>query len=66
MRLYEQGRVVEACTVFQGLIAVDPNLYLANAALGAMDLTDGRLDSALSHLAKAVELNPTIHQCMPI
>ena len=49
---------MEACTVFQGLIAVDPNLYLGNAALGAMDLTDGRLDSALSHLTKAVELNP--------
>jgi predicted Zn-dependent protease len=58
VRLYEQGRAAEARTVFQGLIAVDPNLYLGNAALGAMDLTDGRLDSALSHLTKAVELNP--------
>ena len=58
VRLYEQGRTPEARTVFQGLIALDPNLYLGNAALGAMDLTDGRLDSALSHLTKAVELNP--------
>jgi tetratricopeptide (TPR) repeat protein len=58
VRLYEQGRTAEARTVFQGLIALDPNLYLGHAALGAMDLTDGRLDSALSHLTKAIELNP--------
>ncbi|HJZ97575.1 MAG TPA: tetratricopeptide repeat protein [Candidatus Solibacter sp.] len=58
VRLYEQGRASEARTVFQGLIALDPNLYFGNAALGAMDLIDGQLDSALGHLTKALELNP--------
>jgi tetratricopeptide (TPR) repeat protein len=57
-RLYEQGRGSEARTVFHGLIALDPTLYLGYAALGAMDLAEERLDSALANLMKAVELNP--------
>jgi tetratricopeptide (TPR) repeat protein len=58
VRLYEQGRAPEARIVFEGLIALDPNLYLGHAALGAMDLNEGRLDSAVAHLTKAIELNP--------
>jgi tetratricopeptide (TPR) repeat protein len=58
VRLNEQGRPSEARTILQGLIALDPNLYLGHAALGAMDLTEGLLDSALRQLTKAVELNP--------
>jgi tetratricopeptide (TPR) repeat protein len=56
--LYEQGRASEARTMFQGLIALDPHLYLGYAALGAIDLAEERLDSAANHLTKAVELNP--------
>jgi tetratricopeptide (TPR) repeat protein len=58
VRLNEQGRASEARAVFQGLIALDPNLYLGYAALGAVDLSEGLLDSALRQLSKAVELNP--------
>jgi tetratricopeptide (TPR) repeat protein len=57
-RLYEQGRVSEARTIFYGLIALDPALYLGYAALGAMDLAEAQLDSALANLLKAIELNP--------
>jgi len=56
--LYVQGRTSEALTIFDGLIALDPKLYLGHAALGAMDLAGERLDSALKHLTRALELHP--------
>lgn len=56
--LYEQGRNAEARAIFEGLVALDPGLYLGYAGLGAIDLIEERLESALPNLTRAVELNP--------
>jgi Flp pilus assembly protein TadD len=40
------------------LSALDPALYLGHAGLGAIDLIEERLDSALAKLGRAAELNP--------
>ena len=56
--LYEQGRITEARAIFEGLIALDPQLYLGYSGLGAIDLIEERLDSALANLTRAAGLNP--------
>jgi tetratricopeptide (TPR) repeat protein len=63
-RFYEQGKIRDAETIFQGLIALDPNLYYGHAGLGAMALRDEKLDEAVCHLKRAAELNKddaTVH-----
>jgi tetratricopeptide (TPR) repeat protein len=56
--LYGQGRITEARALFEGLIALDPQLYLGYSGLGAIDLIEERLDSALANLTRAAELTP--------
>jgi tetratricopeptide (TPR) repeat protein len=57
-RAFEQGKVQDAETIFQGLIALDNGLYYGYAGLGAMALAAEKLDDAAQYLQKAVELNP--------
>ena len=56
--LYEQGRAAEGRAVFEGLIALEPHFYLGYAGIGAIDLIEDRLDSALANLTRAATLNP--------
>jgi tetratricopeptide (TPR) repeat protein len=56
--LYEQGRIAEARAVFEGLMALDRRCYLGYAGLGAIDLIEGNLESALRNLTRSAELNP--------
>lgn len=58
--LYEQGKYEEAKRIFDGLTAVEPDSFYGYAGLGALALAKepADLDSALTNLRKAVELNP--------
>jgi tetratricopeptide (TPR) repeat protein len=63
-QLYEQGRTEEAQGIFDGLIALDSNVYYGYAGRGAMALVDEKLDDAVRWLTRAAELNstdPAIH-----
>jgi tetratricopeptide (TPR) repeat protein len=57
-RFYEQGKAENAKTMFEGLIALDPNLYYGYAGLGAIALRDEKLDDAVTYLSRAVDLKP--------
>jgi len=58
--MYQQGRLKEAETIFGGLTVVAPGSYYGFAGLGAVALAKNPpdLDSALTNLSKAAELNP--------
>lgn len=56
--LYEQGRTRDAATIFEGLIALDANNYYGYAGLGALALSEEKLDEALGYLKTAARLNP--------
>jgi tetratricopeptide (TPR) repeat protein len=56
--LYEQGQNRNAESIFQGLIALDDNSYYGYAGMGALALSEERLEEALSYLQKAAELQP--------
>jgi tetratricopeptide (TPR) repeat protein len=57
-QFYEQGKTRDAETLFEGLIALDPNVYYGHAGLGAMALHDEKLDEAVEHLTRAAALKP--------
>jgi len=64
--LYEQGKMSEATTVFNGLVAIDPGNYIGYAGLGAVALASEppQLDLAVANLREAARLNskdPTVH-----
>jgi tetratricopeptide (TPR) repeat protein len=62
-QLYEQGRTVEAQTIFQGLIALDRRMYQGYAGMGALALAEQNLEQAADWLTQAVERNandPTV------
>ncbi len=62
-QLYEQGRTVEAQTIFQGLIALDRRMYQGFAGMGAVALAEQKLEQAAEWLMQAVERNtndPTV------
>jgi tetratricopeptide (TPR) repeat protein len=62
--LYEQGRLSEAATIFEGLLALDGNNYYGHAGMGALALSEEKLDEALQYLKTASRLNPndpTVH-----
>jgi tetratricopeptide (TPR) repeat protein len=52
-----QGRVAEARAIFEGLTALDRTCYLGYAGLGAIDLIESDIESALVRLTRAAELN---------
>jgi tetratricopeptide (TPR) repeat protein len=63
-QLYEQGKVADAESIFNGLIALDSHVYYGYAGLGALALADEKLDEASRWLTRAAELNPqdpTVH-----
>jgi tetratricopeptide (TPR) repeat protein len=63
-QLYEQGKVSEAETIFNGLIVLDSHVYYGYAGLGAMALAEEKLEEAIRWLTRATELNPkdpTVH-----
>lgn len=63
-QLYEQGKVRDAESIFNGLTALDPKSYYGYAGLGALALSEQKLDEAVKCLTKAAELNPndaTVH-----
>ena len=63
-QLYEQGKVADAETIFNGLVALDSHVYYGYAGLGALTLAEEKLDEALRWLTRAAELNPndpTVH-----
>jgi len=58
-QLYEQGKVADAASMFDGLITFDASNYLGYAGRGAIALYQEKLDDAVAYLSKAAELNPT-------
>jgi cytochrome c-type biogenesis protein CcmH/NrfG len=60
MQLFQQGRMEDAATVFQGIIALDEHCYIGHAGIGALALAQNPPDlkMALSSLQMAVHLNP--------
>jgi Flp pilus assembly protein TadD len=63
-QLYEQGKVADAESIFNGLIALDSHVYYGYAGLGALALAEEKLEEALRWLTRAAELNPedpTVH-----
>jgi tetratricopeptide (TPR) repeat protein len=62
--LYQQGRTEEARTIFDGLIALDTQLYHGYAGRGALALAERKLDEAANWLTQALEResnDPTVH-----
>jgi len=62
--LYQQGRMRDAGTIFDGLIALNGQLYNGYAGKGAMALVEEKLDEARDWLTQAIERNtddPTVH-----
>jgi len=63
-QLYEQGKVSDAETIFNGLVALDSHVYYGYAGLGALALAEEKLDEATRWLTRAAELSPedpTVH-----
>jgi tetratricopeptide (TPR) repeat protein len=63
-QLYEHGKVADAESIFNGLIALDSHVYYGYAGLGALALAEEKLDEASRWLTRAAELNPedpTVH-----
>ena len=63
-QLYEQGKMADAESIFNGLIALDSHVYYGYAGLGALALASEKLDEASRWLTRATELNPqdpTVH-----
>ena len=54
---YNQGDLEKARTIFEGLVAMDPDSSDAHAALGALLTRTLRDETALVHLNRAIELN---------
>jgi len=54
---YNRGDLAKARTVFEGLVAMDPDSSDAHAALGALLTRTIENDLALMHLNRAIELN---------
>src|SRR5689334_351736 len=57
-QLYEQGKVADAESIFNGLVALDSHVYYGFAGLGALALAEEKLDEASRWLTRAAELNP--------
>jgi tetratricopeptide (TPR) repeat protein len=63
-QLYEQGKVADAESIFNGLVALDSHVYYGYAGLGALALAEEKLEEASRWLTRAAELNPedpTVH-----
>jgi|SwirhisoilCB3_FD_contig_31_3240721_length_847_multi_3_in_0_out_0_1 tetratricopeptide (TPR) repeat protein len=63
-QLYEQGKVADAESIFNGLVALDSHVYYGYAGLGALALAEEKLEEATRWLTRAAELNPedpTVH-----
>jgi tetratricopeptide (TPR) repeat protein len=63
-QLYEQGKVGDAESIFNGLVALDSHVYYGYAGLGALALAEEKLEEASRWLTRAAELNPedpTVH-----
>jgi len=54
---YNQGDLEKARTIFEGLVALDPDSSDAHAALGALLTRTLQDAAALAHLNRALELN---------
>jgi tetratricopeptide (TPR) repeat protein len=54
---YNQGDLEKARTIFEGLVAMDPDSSDAHAALGALLTRTLQDETALVHLNRAIELN---------
>lgn len=54
---YAQGNVEKARTIFEGLVALDPNSAAAQVSLGALLTKTGENEQALIHLTRAIELD---------
>jgi tetratricopeptide (TPR) repeat protein len=54
---YNQGDLEKARTIFEGLVAMDPDSSDAHAALGALLTRTMQDTKALVHLNRAIELN---------
>jgi Flp pilus assembly protein TadD len=55
---YQQGRKRSAEAVFQCLIGFDRASHFGYAGMGALRLSEGKLDEAAGYLRKAAELQP--------
>lgn len=60
LQLYQQGRIGDAGTIFDGMIALDDQSYFGYAGLGAIALAQEPpdLNAASEHLQHAAGLNP--------
>lgn len=54
---YAQGNIEKARTIFEGLVALDPNSAPAQASLGALLTKTQENEQALQHLNRAIELD---------
>jgi tetratricopeptide (TPR) repeat protein len=66
LQLYQQGRVKEAETIFQGMLALDHQCPYGDAGLGAVALAKEppELEAARAHLERAAALlpeDPAVH-----
>lgn len=59
--LYQQGKLDDAATMFEGLTVMSPSNYAGFAGLGAVALAKEppALDDAVTHLTQAAGLNPS-------
>jgi tetratricopeptide (TPR) repeat protein len=56
--LLSRGQLDKARELFLGLVALDPYDAYFHTGLGVAYLRDDQLDEALSHLSRALEINP--------
>lgn len=57
--LYLEGRIQEAATIFEGLLAIAPGNSYCHDAMAAISLSLGRPDDAVRHASEALKLAPT-------
>jgi predicted Zn-dependent protease len=56
--LYEQGCYADACTIFEGLLAIDPENAYCREALGAVYLAQGEPARSLAELDRLLASYP--------
>ena len=56
---YLEGKLEEAATIFEGLLAIDPSNLYCRDALTAISLSLGRPEDAVGHASELLERVPT-------
>ena len=56
--MFESGKLDEARTIFEGLVALNPYIGQFHSVLGSIYLKQGEFESAIEEYTKAIERNP--------